>query len=254
MSPLSPLPCLTPPPLHPPSTHLHSPPTRRVIFRFILKVFFRRVDVLNLRVLPTTGPVIIVGNHANQFIDGMALVASTPRAISFLMAQKSYNRRYIGDVAKAMRCVPVTRPQDLAKKGQGKVTSLEVDPENPELYIARGTGCNFKAFEWKKGSKLRCKEVGELLVEEGGLRDDNTIVVKKPKELKALPEGGAVWQFLPKVDQKVVFNRVFDLLAKSGTVGMFPEGGSHDQGHLIPLKAGVTIMALGAAVQGTPVK
>jgi len=43
----------------------------------------------------------------------------------------------------------------------------------------------------------------------------------------------------------VVFNAVNELLANNGTLGIFPEGGSHDQGHLIPLKAGVTIMALG---------
>jgi glycerol-3-phosphate O-acyltransferase/dihydroxyacetone phosphate acyltransferase len=30
------------------------------------------------------------------------------------------------------------------------------------------------------------------------------------------------------------------------SIGIFPEGGSHDRSELLPLKAGVTIMALGA--------
>ena len=90
------------------------------------------MDVLNLKVLPATGPVIIVGNHANQFVDAMNLVAHCPRSISFLIAQKSWDRRYIGDVAKAMRAVPVTRPQDLAKKGKGRVLKIVVDAEDPD--------------------------------------------------------------------------------------------------------------------------
>ena len=76
--------------------------------------------------------------------------------------------------------------------------------------------------------------------------------LREPKA--SVPEGGCDYKILPKIDQKVVFDKVFKVLAKNGTIGIFPEGGSHDQGHLIPLKAGVTIMALGAASQGTPVK
>jgi len=107
-----------------------------------------------------------------------------------------------------------------------------------------------------KGAKLRAKDVGELQCIEPPT-DDNVMSIKKPKagdEPKPIPEGGVVWQCMPKIDQKVVFNKVFDVLAKNGTIGIFPEGGSHDQGQLIPLKAGVTIMALGAAAQGTKVK
>jgi hypothetical protein len=34
-----------------------------------------------------------------------------------------------------------------------------------------------------------------------------------------------------------------------GRIGIFPEGSSHDRADLLPLKAGVTLMALGAAAQ-----
>ena len=39
---------------------------------------------------------------------------------------------------------------------------------------------------------------------------------------------------------------MWDCLAKNEVIGIFPEGGSHDQTKLLPLKAGVCIMALGA--------
>ena len=39
------------------------------------------------------------------------------------------------------------------------------------------------------------------------------------------------------------------------TIGIFPEGGSHDRTELLPLKAGVAVMALGAmSTSGIPIK
>ena len=40
--------------------------------------------------------------------------------------------------------------------------------------------------------------------------------------------------------------QVYDRLNANGTIGIFPEGGSHDRSSLLPLKAGIAVMALGA--------
>lgn len=37
-----------------------------------------------------------------------------------------------------------------------------------------------------------------------------------------------------------------DRLTKGQSIVIFPEGGSHDRTDLLPIKAGVTVMALGA--------
>ena len=42
------------------------------------------------------------------------------------------------------------------------------------------------------------------------------------------------------------FEKVFDKLESGGCIGIFPEGGSHDRTTLLPLKAGVAIMAWGS--------
>ena len=57
---------------------------------------------------------------------------------------------------------------------------------------------------------------------------------------------GSKYKTAPKVDQTQVYDAVFDRLSAEGAVGIFPEGGSHDRTELLPLKAGVAIMALGA--------
>lgn len=43
-----------------------------------------------------------------------------------------------------------------------------------------------------------------------------------------------------------MYSAVYQRLTEGGSIGIFPEGGSHDRTDLLPLKAGVSIMALGA--------
>ena len=43
-----------------------------------------------------------------------------------------------------------------------------------------------------------------------------------------------------------MYSSVYQKLKDGGCIGIFPEGGSHDRTDLLPLKAGVSIMALGA--------
>ena len=43
------------------------------------------------------------------------------------MAAKSYRRRIIGDFAQLLGGIPVERPQDLAKKGEGTISLVEGD-------------------------------------------------------------------------------------------------------------------------------
>ncbi|GMI46879.1 hypothetical protein TrCOL_g2549 [Triparma columacea] len=231
---------------------------RSRIFKFILKVFFRRVDVLNINSLPMEGPLIIYGNHANQFVDAMNLIAKCPRSISFLIAMKSWKRRVIGDAAKLLGAVPVLRPQDIAFKGEGKIVKLEIDEEKGQ-YWAIGEGTNFTQIDLKKGAKLRAIKGwrGDLVTAEDPISDTKVEMKKFPEATEDTPAPVCTepvdFKILPKVDQKKVFGDVNALLANNGTIGMFPEGGSHDQGHLLPLKAGITIMALGSAAEGTPV-
>lgn len=53
----------------------------------------------------------------------------------------------------------------------------------------------------------------------------------------------------PHIDQNQVYHLVYERLRQGGCVGIFPEGGSHDRSQLLPLKAGVAVMALGASAK-----
>ena len=66
--------------------------------------------------------MIICGNHANQFIDPMMIMSNLNRKVSFTMAASSYSKPVIGQVAKALKVIPVHRPEDHKKKSTGKIT------------------------------------------------------------------------------------------------------------------------------------
>jgi len=58
-------------------------------------------------------------------------------------------------------------------------------------------------------------------------------------------ENSEYWR-IPKMNTAKIYDSVWRQLGKGQSLAIFPEGGSHDRTDLLPLKAGVTIMALGA--------
>lgn len=88
------------------------------------EMLFRDIEVINAQEVPLEGPLIIYGNHNNQFIDGMVmsplrklLIRTTPRTINFISAAKSMKRPVIGPLIRWSGAIPLERAQDVAKVG-----------------------------------------------------------------------------------------------------------------------------------------
>lgn len=192
------------------------------------------------------------------------------RRAAFLIAAKSMNRWLIGWFARKVGAVPVGRALDMVKPGSGTVYFPDVnDPllvrglgtrfDGEQVQIGgllvlpsvNGTAANAEIAEVISAEELRLKKpfkgaaamkqmTGREDVDENGKFTDQT--VKGPVPGFA----GTKYKTAPKVDQTQVYDAVFDRLRAGGAVGIFPEGGSHDRTELLPLKAGVAIMALGA--------
>ncbi len=63
-------------------------------------------------------------------------------------------------------------------------------------------------------------------------------------EVETAPSDGG-----PPIDNDAAFAAMFDVLAHDGTIGIFPEGISHDASHLARLKTGAARLALGGATR-----
>lgn len=160
-----------------------------------------------------------------------------------------------------MGCIPVVRPQDSVIKGVGKVkladaveaalekvTEGEATPKKQFTLIGEGT--SFTA-QVTPGDQLRFQ--GKSVKESGSpvkivkVVSDTELVLDAPF---ANGNDAPIFEFsafgiFKKVDQSVTFAKVYTHLKRGNSIGIFPEGGSHDRTDLLPLKAGVAIMALG---------
>jgi glycerol-3-phosphate O-acyltransferase / dihydroxyacetone phosphate acyltransferase len=191
------------------------------------------------------------------------------RRISWLIAEKSTKRQFIGTLSTAFGSIPVARALDKVKPAKGRIFLPDQD-NNPCL--VHGVGTSFKSGDFQVGGLIVLPKFGNQTpsTEIGEIISDTEIRLKKPfktpEAIQALtgneapsgrstpsksvngdaPSRGCSFKVAPYVDQSKVYDAVFEELDAGGVVGIFPEGGSHDRPDLLPLKPGVAIMALGA--------
>ena len=59
--------------------------------RFLVNNFFKDITVLGAHNVPKRGPVILCGNHQNQYVDGSIVYFTSPRDARFMVAAKVRN-------------------------------------------------------------------------------------------------------------------------------------------------------------------
>ncbi|KAM9895614.1 hypothetical protein OXX69_010938 [Metschnikowia pulcherrima] len=219
------------------------------MFAVIFDCFFREIRPRGAFRIPKSGPVIFVAApHANQFVDPIILSnqvrREAHRRISFLIAAKSYKHPVIGTLSSAQLSIPVSRAQDMLAPGTGKIF---IDFDANPLRV-RGKGTRFTQECMPRGLMALPKSLGASEIDT--IVSDTEIVLKKEFKrsdtIVELLRRGTPYKVADKIDQKQVYHYVFEHLSRGECLGIFPEGGSHDRTELLPLKAGVAVMALGA--------
>jgi glycerol-3-phosphate O-acyltransferase/dihydroxyacetone phosphate acyltransferase len=188
------------------------------------------------------------------------------RRISWLIAEKSFRRKFIGFLARMIGTLPVARAMDNLKPGAGTV--YLPDPVNQPTLL-RGVGTNFEGpgFEAEGTIALPTINGTSHSTAIAEIRGPEELVLKKPfKHRDALFQltgrddiddngkftgdgseqdrsefKGSKFKVAPHVDQTAVYEAVFARLNAGGCVGIFPEGGSHDRTSLLPLKGWSTV-------------
>ena len=216
--------------------------------------------------------------HANQFVDPLILMRTVRqdagRRISFLIAAKSMKRLFVGLAARLVGSVSVGRALDATKPATGRI--YLPDPEEDPTLI-KGIDTDFMSKEFMTGGLIVLPSVdgSAANAEIQEIPGPDELRLKKPfkgdvaykqltgvssKSGRELENGhttaaekdssrGISFKVAPHVDQSAVYAAVFDRIKAGGCIGIFPEGGSHDRTELLPLKAGVAIMALGAMAE-----
>ncbi|KAF2867032.1 hypothetical protein BDV95DRAFT_503872 [Massariosphaeria phaeospora] len=251
------------------------------VFSILVELFFREVHPRSSWKIPKEGPVIFVcAPHANQFVDPLILMRvvrkESRRRIHILIAEKSMKRKFVGSMAGLTGAVPVGRAMDKTKPAAGKI--YLPDPINDPCLI-RGIDTNFEAADFQPGGTLVLPKVNDTSAsaEVQEIKGPEELRLKRPfkggiamqqltgrndmTEAGKFVDGAAAksgtapgfegisFKVAPKLDQSDVYDAVHNVLHRGGSVGIFPEGGSHDRTDLLPLKAGVAVMALGTVAE-----
>lgn len=136
------------------------------------------------------------------------------------MAKKMLKIPVVKWIAEKLKVIPLQRPQDVASTGDGTIT-LKSPTE------IEGVGTNFTK---------QC-EVGDAIMGDDGPKFQITKIISDTEiEMKFHGESADLYDTIqdipykihPKIDQSEVFSNVFEGLRDGKSIGIFPEGGSHD--------------------------
>ncbi len=93
-------------------------------YRLLMGIYYRRVEAAGLANVPAQGPVLIVANHANAFIDGGMVAACLPRQVT-LTARASLSQKPLNRVLlEALGIIQLHRAQDKGSDMSANRTAL----------------------------------------------------------------------------------------------------------------------------------
>ncbi|CAR26684.1 ZYRO0B15708p [Zygosaccharomyces rouxii] len=243
------------------------------VLNVLFTIFFREIKMRGEHKMPPQGvPTLLVcAPHANQFIDPSLVMVkarqmaqgSRSRQVCYIMAEVSLKKKILGLFGRLTGAIAVPRAQDNLKFVDQRIKIYAPDLDNePRLIKGRvdGDGLENPGFtKFIPKSLIGLPNfLGNAQIE--SIVDDYTIVLKQPFKfqenatIRKLLERGTNFKYADKIDNSQTFQNVFDHLHTKGCVGIFPEGGSHDRPSMLPLKAGVAIMALVAAAADPTMK
>lgn len=84
----------------------------RGLLGLLIRLFYRRVEVVGLEAVPPAGPLIVAANHQNALVDAMLLVATLPRPLRPLAKAPLFRNPLIRPFLGLVGAIPVHRRQE----------------------------------------------------------------------------------------------------------------------------------------------
>uniref|UniRef100_A0A3B0MFD9 Glycerol-3-phosphate acyltransferase, putative n=2 Tax=Theileria annulata TaxID=5874 RepID=A0A3B0MFD9_THEAN len=208
--------------------------------RVVISSIFTNITIIHEERLPLYGPLIVVSNHNNQFVDAALLIYAIPRQMCFLVATKTLKRKLIGTLCSLAGCISVYRPDDFKYTGVGKIHWKK------GTNLIHGRDTKF-TLDLNLGDKLQF-DLEKIVITE--IISDTQLKLETPLQLECPDKNGVQFSVIPKMDQSETYEQVSASLKHGNAIVIFPEGGSHDRTNLLPLKPGVALMAFFSILDG----
>jgi 1-acyl-sn-glycerol-3-phosphate acyltransferase len=111
-------------------------------FRFCLRIFFRRIELMGLQRVPDHGAVVFAVNHPNGLVDPLFLLCFAPAPVSFLAKAPLFGYPIIGSIIRAFDTIPVYRKEESGGRSLAEM--------NAEMFAKARTilqrGCGIAIF------------------------------------------------------------------------------------------------------------
>jgi glycerol-3-phosphate O-acyltransferase / dihydroxyacetone phosphate acyltransferase len=80
--------------------------------RLLLRIFFRKIEVVGAHHVPTRGSLLFALNHPSALIDPLFVLCLSDKKISFLAKEPLFRMPFVSLFVKAFECLPVYRSRD----------------------------------------------------------------------------------------------------------------------------------------------
>jgi 1-acyl-sn-glycerol-3-phosphate acyltransferase len=82
------------------------------IIRFGIFFYFKRVKIYGRDKIPSSGPIVFIGNHPNALIDPLLVAFKNPRNPYFLTRASVFGNRFLSGFFDRIKMLPIYRPRD----------------------------------------------------------------------------------------------------------------------------------------------
>ncbi|WP_439880533.1 lysophospholipid acyltransferase family protein [Pontibacter sp. MBLB2868] len=84
----------------------------KLIYRAGLWVFFRKFEVINRNFVPAKGPLLIVSNHPNTFMDPIVTASLLHKPVFFIAKSTVFGSKFQNWMLRQMHLIPIHRRED----------------------------------------------------------------------------------------------------------------------------------------------
>ncbi|MGB5014806.1 MAG: lysophospholipid acyltransferase family protein [Pyrinomonadaceae bacterium] len=95
------------------------------IISIALRLFFRRIEVVNVERVPQSGPLLFVLNHPNGLVDPALVFVSMPRRVSFLAKSTLYDNPIGAFLLRTFEILPVYRRIDPDARSESNTVTFD---------------------------------------------------------------------------------------------------------------------------------
>ncbi len=181
----------------------------RGLTRFLLALFYERIEVVGKERVPESGGLIVAANHHNSIVDAMLLIAALDRPLRVLANAPLFRHPLIGPFLRLMGGLPVHRRKEAGDDPQKNAAlfaattaalrageAIAIFPEGrtqpePALQEVRtGTARMLLAAEEGKAAAVALLPVGLVFDEPGTFRSGRALVLIGPPVSTEGIEGG----------------------------------------------------------------